>query len=94
MPIPLALQKIITRWTTVNESEFLFTDTKGKPLTNVTLSQRLNSIFAGKKISVNALRHSYLTAKYSDTIKQNKKLQKDMTVMGSSTNVAKNYIKK
>ena len=60
----------------------------------MSLSQRLNSIFAGKKISVNALRHSYLTAKYGDTIKQNEKLAADMTTMGSSTNVAKNYIKK
>ena len=79
---------------TVNTSDYLLTDTKGKPLTNVTLSQRLNAIFAGKKISVNALRHSYLTTQYGDTIKQNEELQKDMTAMGSSTNVAKNYIKK
>ena len=94
VPVPLALQKIITKWATVNESDFLFTDTKGQPLTNVKLNQRLNQIFQGKKISVNALRHSYLTEKYGDTIARNEALAADMAAMGSSKNVSINYIKK
>ena len=92
--IPLALQKIVTKWMTVNTSDFLLTDSKGQPLTSVKLNQRLNAIFAGKKISVNALRHSYLTEKYGSTIKQNEALAEDMAAMGSSKNVAVNYIKK
>jgi hypothetical protein len=42
------------------------------------LNQRLNAIFDGKKISVNALRHSYLTDKYGSTIETKKALAKDM----------------
>ena len=92
--IPLPLQKIVTKWMTVNPSDYLLTDTKGQQLTNVKLNQRINQIFDGKKISVNALRHSYLTEKYGDTIKENEELSKDMNAMGSSKNVAVNYIKK
>jgi len=94
VPIPAALRKIIVKWETVNEFDFLFADSKGKPLTNVTLNQRLNAMFGGKKIGVNALRHSYLSEKYKGTIKTQEALEKDMTAMGSSTNVSKNYIKR
>jgi len=94
VPIPLALQKIITKWATVNPSEYLFIDTKGQPLTSVKLNQRLNGIFRGKKISVNALRHSYLSWKYGNTIATNEALARDMAAMGSSKNVSANYIKR
>jgi hypothetical protein len=63
------------------------------PLTAVKLNQRLNRIFDGKKIAVNALRHSYLTDKYAENSKMNKKLEDDMESMGSSKNMAVNYIK-
>jgi hypothetical protein len=53
----------------------------------------LNRIFDGKKIAVNALRHSYLTDKYAENSKMNKKLEDDMESMGSSKNMAVNYIK-
>jgi len=94
VPVPLALRKIIARWETVNTGEYLLSDSRGKPLTNVTLNQRLNAMFMGLKIGVNALRHSYLSEKYKSTIKTQEKLEKDMTAMGSSTNVARNYIKR
>ena len=44
-------------------------------------------MFDGKKISVNALRHTYLTDKYGD-------IGDDLEDMGSSINMATTYIKK
>ena len=63
------------------------------PLTSVKLNQRLNKLFDGKKVGVNALRHTYLTDKYADTMEQKKKIDKDMTEMGSSANMLTTYVK-
>ena len=63
------------------------------PLTAVTLNQRMNKIFGGKKISVNNMRHTYLTDKFKGTRQDGKKLAKVMEEMGSSMNVVDNYIK-
>jgi hypothetical protein len=57
------------------------------------MNQRLNKLFNGKKISVNALRHSFLTTKYANTMKEMKDMENTMKEMGSSTNVAQNYVK-
>jgi len=57
------------------------------------LNQRLNRIFGGKKVGVNNFRHTYLTDKYAETSKKNKELSEDMSDMGSSQNMAINYIK-
>ena len=54
--------------------------------------QRLNKAY-GKKISVNSLRHSYLTEKFGDTIKQRKKIEETMEKMGSSSKQLTTYVK-
>jgi hypothetical protein len=91
--IPKELSTIINKWAKVNPTDYLLFDTNMNPLTAVKLNQRLNRIFDGKKIAVNALRHSYLTDKYADNMKINKKLENDMEAMGSSKSMAQNYIK-
>jgi integrase len=91
---PPALYKILKKWISVNPTPYLLMDTNGAKLTPVKLNQRLNKIFDGKKISVNALRHCYLTDKYGDTIKTNDALAADMTAMSSSINQATLYIKR
>ena len=90
--IPNELLKILNKWIKVNPTEYLFFDSNGKKLSNVKLTQRLNKIF-GKKASVNQLRHTYLSNKYQDTIKQNKEMEDDMKAMGSSRSQEKIYIK-
>lgn len=92
LPIPSELLKILNKWIKVNPTEYLLFDSNGKKLTNVKLTQRLNKIF-GKKASVNQLRHTYLSCKYQDTIKQNKEMADDMKAMGSSMAQQKIYIK-
>ena len=92
LAIPNDLLKILNKWIKVNPTEYLFFDSNGKKLSNVKLTQRLNKIF-GKKASVNQLRHTYLSNKYQDTIKQNKEMEDDMKAMGSSRSQEKIYIK-
>ena len=92
--IPKDLKKILTKWISfIPESvDYLLFNAKLEPLTNVTLNQRLNSIFGGNK-SINSLRHFYLQQNHKDTVIANEKLAQDMTAMGSSKLQAKNYIK-
>ena len=91
--IPTPLKNIINKWIKVNPTDFLLFDTNMNPLTSVKLNQRLNKLFDGKKIGVNALRHTYLTDKYADTMEQRKKIDKDMAEMGSSANMLTTYVK-
>lgn len=91
--IPTALKNILNKWIRVNPTDYLLFDTNMNPLTSVKLNQRLNKLFDGKKVGVNALRHTYLTDKYADTMEQKKKIDKDMKEMGSSANMLTTYVK-
>ena len=91
--IPVQLRNILTKWSKINPSEYLLIDTNGNKLNSVKLNQRFNSIFGGKKIATNQLRHTFLSDKYAETSKKQKALETDLTEMGTSNNVAKNYIK-
>ena len=92
--LPPELKKILTKWISVNPTDYLFFDSFFQPLSSVKLNQRLNKVFDNKRISVNALRHSYLSNKYQNTIETNKELENDLTSMGSSILQQKVYIKK
>lgn len=91
--VPKPLVSILKKWISVNPTPYLLFDSNMNKLTSVKLNQRLNKIFDEKKISVNALRHSFLTDKYSEQSKTEKALSKDMTAMGSSKSMADTYIK-
>jgi hypothetical protein len=91
--IPPTLKALLTKWIKINPTEYLFFDTNMNPLSSVKLNQRLNKLFDGKKVGVNALRHTYLTDKYADTMEQKKKIDKDMADMGSSANMLTTYVK-
>jgi integrase len=94
LDIPPSLMKILKKWIALipREIDNLFFNSNLEPLTNVTLNQRLNAIFGGKK-SVNSLRHFYLTSKYSDLMKETEQMSKEMSDMGSSIAQAPIYIK-
>jgi hypothetical protein len=91
--IPKPLATILNAWLKMNPTEWLLFDTNMNHLTPVKLNQRLNKIFGDKKIAVNALRHSYLTGKYADTIAKNKEIENTMTDMGSSKSQLITYVK-
>jgi len=94
LDIPPALKKILTKWIAIipKEIDHLLFNTNLEPLSNVTLNQRLNALF-GKKISVNSLRHFYLTSKYKQLMLANEDMAEDMEQMGSSSAQAKVYVK-
>ena len=93
LPVPIKLKNIIKKWKTINPTDYLLFDTNMNPLTAVKLNQRMNKIFDNKKISVNQMRHTYLTSQFKGTRQEGKKLEKAMEQMGSSINMADNYIK-
>ena len=94
LEIPPALKKILIRWILLipDDVDYLFFNKKNEKLTSITLNQRLNGIFGAKK-SVNSFRHAFLSKKYKETMAENKKMEDDMEAMGSSSNMANNYIK-
>ena len=95
VPIGKDLKKIVKKWISVNPSEHLLFDSNGGKLSTIKLNQRLNRIFGSDKgMSVNALRHSFLSDKYQDSIKMKEDMAKDMEAMGSSLSQASTYINK
>jgi hypothetical protein len=94
LDIPPALKKILTKWISMipKEIDTLFFNSNLEPLSNVTLNQRLNSLFGGPK-GVNSLRHFYLTSKYKQLMIQNEDMAGDMEAMGSSKAQASVYVK-
>jgi integrase len=94
LDIPPALKKILTKWIAMipKEIDTLFFNSNLEPLSNVTLNQRLNALFGGKK-GVNSLRHYYLTSKYKQLMIQNEEMSETMEAMGSSKAQASVYVK-
>ena len=92
IPVPLRTRNLINKWKARNPTSYLFFDTRQKPMTSVKMTQKLNKIF-GKNVSVNALRSSYLSDKFQDSIKIKKDIDNTIKQMGSSSNVATTYIK-
>lgn len=63
----------------------------GAPLNTVnSITRILNRIFDGKKIGSSMLRHSYLSSKYGEVMKE---MEEDADAMGHTTGVQKTYIK-
>ena len=91
--VPVKLRNIIKKWKTINPTDYLLFDTNMNPLTAVKLNQRMNKIFDGKNISINQMRHTYLTSKFKNTSMENKELKKTMEQMSSSIEMAPTYIK-
>lgn len=92
--IPKPLQNILKKWINVNPTKTLLFDAYMHPLSSVKLNQRLNKIFDERKISVNQLRHTYLTNKFGHTIEQKNEVNNTMKEMGSSANMLDTYVKK
>ena len=89
--VPKTLEVLLRKWIafTAGKSDFLFFNYYGKEFTSSGLTKVLNTIF-GKKISVNQLRHIYITEKSGPLIAQLAQQAKDM---GHSENQQKLYVK-
>lgn len=91
--IPIKLKAILNKWIKINPTEYLLFDSSYGQLSNIKLTQRLNKIF-DKKASVNQMRKTYLSSKYSNSIDTKKELEEDFKIMGSSVLQENIYIKK
>lgn len=92
LSLPIKLKNILKKWIEINPTNYLLFDTAFNKLNSVKLNQRLSQIFQ-RPVSVNLLRHSILSHKYKDTIKQKQEQDEYMTKMGSSINMIDVYVK-
>lgn len=87
--IPKKLADMITRWTQITNTRFMFMLYKREaPLSPPNLCHVLYDIFDGRKVSVNLLRHLYL-AQYA---KQDEERREVARRMGHSLSTQLNYI--
>lgn len=92
--IPTQLRNIVNKWIKTNPTDYLLFDANGGKLSAVKLNQRINKIFDGRKVSVNQLRHTFLTDKFGDTIEKKAQVADTMEDMGSSSAMLDTYVKK
>lgn len=88
--VPQNLAMLLKKWIQFHGEDLLFSDYYGRELTSSGMTKILNSIFAPKKISVNQLRHIYITEKSAPLMEE---LEKTASAMGHSTAQAKLYVK-
>jgi hypothetical protein len=90
---PKGLKLILTKWMKLNPNDYLLFNNDGGQLTNTRLTQKLNKIFDGLKLSTSMLRHIYLTDKYKDIPAINE-LKQTASDMSHSVAEALEYVKK
>lgn len=83
--IPQRLRNIILKWESKHKNDYLLFDENGKPLSAPRLTLKLNKIFGGKKISVNMLRHIFITDEVLDNAPALRKMDEIAEQMGHST---------
>jgi integrase len=88
------LHSIIKKWIAINPSDYLITGNtdKHKPITAPMLTNMLNAFF-DKRVSVNLLRHSFLTNLYKD-IPALKDMKETASDMAHDIEMALSYVKK
>ena len=91
--IPQRLRNIILRWESKHDNDYLLFDENGSPLSPPRLTLKLNRIFGGKKISVNMLRHIFITDTVLDNAPALRKLEEVAENMGHSTDQQSLYRK-
>jgi len=89
----IKLKNILKKWIEINPTDYLLFDSNMNPLSSVKLNQRLNKIFGGKKVGINAIRHSVLTQEFAETIPLKKKIAEKMSAMASSPAMLTTYVK-
>ena len=89
------LKKILNKWVKIIPADInhILFNGKGEALNAITLNQRMVKIFKGRNISVNQMRHTFMTEKYSDVMKKEKEMSNDLNAMGSSIAQSKIYVK-
>jgi len=87
--VPKVVEMLMRKWIPFHDEDLLFSDFMAEEISSSGMTKILNSIF-GKNISVNQLRHIYITEKSAPLMKQ---LEETAEAMGHSTATQKLYVK-
>jgi len=92
MNCPKELLKILDAFIPKVKSDYLLNTSAGKPLSQVLFTQKLNNIFK-KNVSVNILRHSYLTSRFQEGKISLQELTDTANAMSHSLTQSLEYVK-
>ena len=90
--VPKDLQVLLKKWIKMNDTDYLLFSSNKRPLSSPQINRILNKVF-NKKVSVDMLRHIYLTNHYKN-IPALKDMENLATEMGHSLNQQMLYVKK
>ena len=90
--VPKDLQTLLKKWIKINDTDYLLFSSNKQPLSSPQINRILNKVF-DKHISVDMLRHIYLTNHYKN-IPAIKDMENLATEMGHSLNQQMLYVKK
>ena len=90
--VPRELNAVLKKWLKINPSDYVLVSTHMNPLSSSQITRMLNKIF-GKQVSVNMLRHIFLTNYYKDIPKLTE-MQNVASKMGHDVSTALEYVKK
>ena len=90
--VPTELNAVLKKWLKINPSDYVLVSTHMNPLSSSQITRMLNKIF-GKQVSVNMLRHIFLTNYYKDIPKLTE-MQNVASKMGHDVSTALEYVKK
>ena len=93
LDVPLELNTIIKKWIKINKGDYMLFSSNKMPLTSSQISRMLNKIFDEKKVSVDMLRHVYLTDLYKG-MPSLVNMEKTAKEMGHSVQTALTYVKR
>ena len=89
--VPRALDLLLKKWIAFHDMDYLFANSDDKEIAGSGMTKILNNIFKPKLISVNMLRHIYITEKSAPLID---KLKETADAMAHSTGMQGLYVKK
>jgi hypothetical protein len=91
IPVPASVMKVLRKWTSLQDSKYLFSNLKGEPLGFQDFGILLRSVFstATKSIGTNILRHAYITNYVGPVHEEHKELA---LKMGHDSQMQKGYI--
>jgi len=89
--VPRALDLLLKKWIAFHDMDYLFANADDKEIAGSGMTKILNNIFKPKLISVNMLRHIYITEKSAPLID---KLEETADAMAHSTGMQGLYVKK
>jgi len=91
--VPKLLNGYIKKWININPTDYFLFSKVMKPLSSSQMTKTLNKIFFPKQISIDILRHIYLTEMYKNTPAL-QQMEETASNMGHSVITALQYAKK